>query len=278
MSIDVEIKQGLFGRKTMPLEVILGEHLHYGEFVDDHLIPGQRGDSEFIAYDPRRIGRGFSVIWHPEEKRKIVLRQLHPSTRQELTEFFAAVERMTKYWDGKLTVDGTRLSLKAFMESLPGMLDFNEKLIRQFSEQVLSGEHDSWSFFCTLWPLTMGAEEAAVFARNPTAYEDWLHEQQSVEAVYASPRFYGTEQGIVGEFLLPSKGSVLLPRKPAVPFGIVDAATGKPLECSTWQIRFEREKETGPVSYQVFLDTLPEEKKVRYDGDRFLFRAEGENG
>lgn len=274
MSIDVEIKQSLFGRKTMPLEVILGEHLHYGSFVNDHLLPGQMGEGEFIAYDPRQIGRGFSVIWTPREKRKITLRLLHPSTEQELREFFSAVERMTTHWEGKLTVDGTRLRPEDFLQSLPGMLEFNEKLIRDLSQQVLSGEHDSWTLFSALWPLTLGPEEAAVFVQDPSAYGRWLHERQSVEAIYASPRFYATEQGIQGEFTLPSQGCVILPDQPTVPFGIVDTATGKALECDTWQVRFEAKENTAPISYQDFLSMLPPEKKVRYDGDHFLIRSE----
>ena len=65
MAIDVLIKQKLFGNKTVPLEVILGDSLHYGNFENDRLNIGELGETEFLAYNPRRIGRGFSVIWHP---------------------------------------------------------------------------------------------------------------------------------------------------------------------------------------------------------------------
>ena len=71
MSIDVLIKQRLFGNKTMPLEVILGEHLHYGHFVKDRLNVGELGETEFVAYNPKSIGRGFSAVWNPKEKKAI---------------------------------------------------------------------------------------------------------------------------------------------------------------------------------------------------------------
>ena len=44
MSIDVLIKQKMFGGNTMPIGVILGEHLHYGNFVNDQLNIGELGE------------------------------------------------------------------------------------------------------------------------------------------------------------------------------------------------------------------------------------------
>ncbi|MBO5305776.1 MAG: hypothetical protein J6B12_03330, partial [Clostridia bacterium] len=111
MSIDVLIKQKLFSNKTMPLAVILGENLKYGNFSNDRLDVGVLGESEFVAYNPQNIGRGFSVIWNPKEKRKISLRLPQPSTKRELTDFYATVERMAKYWDAKLVVDGIKQPL-----------------------------------------------------------------------------------------------------------------------------------------------------------------------
>ena len=69
MAIDILIKQKMFGGKTMPLDVILGEHLHYGNFVTDQLNIGELGENEFVAYNPDSIGRGFSVIWNSGEKK-----------------------------------------------------------------------------------------------------------------------------------------------------------------------------------------------------------------
>ena len=124
MSIDVLIKQKLFGSKIMPLEVILGEHLHYGNFVNDQLHVGELGETEFIAYNPESIGRGFSVVWNPKEKKTIALRLPQPSTTQELKDFYGAIERMVNYWNGKLIVDGSRVSLPEFLSAFNNMVDF----------------------------------------------------------------------------------------------------------------------------------------------------------
>ena len=106
MSIDVILTQkGLF-KKPMPLEVILGKELAYGKMEGFRLIRGQLGETEFLAYHPEHIARGFSVIWSPEEKERIQLRALTPSTEAELRDFYDAVDRMVSYWNGRLEVDG----------------------------------------------------------------------------------------------------------------------------------------------------------------------------
>lgn len=45
----------MFGSKAIPLDVILGEKLHYGNFVSYQLNVGELGDTEFIAYNPESI-------------------------------------------------------------------------------------------------------------------------------------------------------------------------------------------------------------------------------
>ena len=84
----------------------------------------------------------------------------------ELKDFYSAIERMVKYWDAKLVVDGNRLRLDSFMTSLQDMIEFNEKTIKQFSQQILDGEHDTLTLYSTMWPLSIGKEEATIFLKN----------------------------------------------------------------------------------------------------------------
>ena len=273
MAIDVMIQQKLFGNKSMPLEVILGESLHYGNFVNDQLNVGELGESEFIAYNPESIGRGFSVIWNPNEKKKILLRLPQPSTTQELTDFYAAVERMTKYWNAKLVVDSNKVSLGSFMEGLRDMIDFNDKIIDQFSRQVLDGEHDTLTIYSAMWPLSIGKEEAALFLNNSDSYAKWLHEKQSMDVYFASPDFYVGDDGFFARYFLIDGLPAVFPEKPAVPFGVTDPATGRPLECEKWMICLGIEGEKAPlceIEYSKFLSIIPENKKSKYDGNHFL--------
>lgn len=276
MAIDVLIKQKLFSSKTMPLEVILGDNLHYGNFVDDKLNKGELGESDFVAYNPQSIGRGFSVIWNPLEKKAITLRLPQPSTTQELKDFYSAIERMVKYWDAKLVVDGNRLRLDSFMTSLQDMIEFNEKTIKQFSQQILDGEHDTLTLYSTMWPLSIGKEEATIFLKNSDSFAEWLHEKQAMDVYFASPDFYVDHNGIFATFHLMNNLPAIFPYQPTVPLGAIDPETGKQLECEQWVILLRIEGEDEPLcqmEYSKFLNTIPDSKKVRYDGNHFLLSA-----
>lgn len=273
MAIDVLIKQKLFCSKTMPLQVILGEYLHYGNFINDQLNVGELGETEFIAYNPASIGRGFSVVWNPKEKKTITLRLPQPSTTSELKDFYAAIERMVSYWDGKLIVEGSRVSLSAFMSTYDNMVDFNNKIIKQFSQQILDGEHDTLTLYSTMWPLAIGKEEASLFMENPNYYAEWLHEKQSMDVHFASPHFYVGDNGIIARYILTNNLPTVFPHQPTVPFGATDPTTGKQLECKKWLIWLGIEGENEPLcemEYSKFMSLIPEGKKSKYDGSHFI--------
>ena len=273
MSIDVLIKQRLFGNKTMPLQVILGEHLHYGNFVKDQLNVGELGETEFIAYNPQSIGRGFSVVWNPKEKKAIALRLPQPSTTQELKDFYDAIERMVNHWHGNLVVDGSRVSLPDFLSNFENMVNFNNKILNHFSQQVLDGKSDTLTLYSTMWPLTIGKEEATMFMENPNYYAEWLHEKQSINVYFACPSFYIGDNGIFARYILTNNLPAVFPYQPAVPFGATDPTTEKQLECKEWLIWLGIEGEKEPLcemEYSKFLSLIPESKKSKYDGSHFL--------
>jgi len=273
MSIDVLIKQRLFGNKTMPLKVILGEHLHYGHYVKEQLNVGELGETEFIAYNPKSIGRGFSAAWNPKEKKAIALRLPQPSTTQELRDFYDAIQRMVNYWRGILVVDGSRISLPDFLSTFDDTVDSNQRILHHFSHQVLDRESDVFTLYSTMWPLSVGKEEATMFTENPNYYAEWLHEKQSMNVYFASPDFYIGDSGIFARYILTNNLPAVFPYRPTVPFGVTDPATGKHLECKEWLIVLGIEGEKEPLcemEYSKFLSLIPEDKKSKYDGSHFL--------
>ncbi len=276
MAIDVMIEQKLFGRKNMPLEVILGESLNYGNFENDMLNIGELGENEFIAYNPEKIGRGFSVIWTPEEKRRLYLRLPLPSTTRELKDFYCTIERMVKYWGARLTADGSRVSLSEFLDGYDDMVEFNYRALKQFSAQILDGTQEMLTLYSAMWQLTLGKEEAAIFSNEPERFDEWLHEKQDIDVFFESPDLYNSENGIFGRFFITDELPAIFPNEPTVPFGITDSETGKALECKNWYIAVGFHDEKRPIremEYSEFLDSLPEDKKTRYDGNHFLLDA-----
>ena len=70
MSIDVCIKQkGLF-KKTIPLDVIVGDELAFG-INDGMRMVGDDQEGNMIFYNPNSIGRGFHISWDEEEKNEL---------------------------------------------------------------------------------------------------------------------------------------------------------------------------------------------------------------
>ncbi|MBS6448126.1 MAG: DUF4299 family protein [Clostridiales bacterium] len=269
MSIEVTVKQKFLGGKTMPLEVILGDQLHCGNYEYDCLQVDECGETEFIAYHPEHIGRGFSVVWNPNEKKSLALRLPQPSTVQELRDFYAAVKRVADYWGGRLIVDGNPMPTDAFMAGFENMVRFNERLIKQISQQVLDGEYETLMLYSAMWPLVMGKEEAAAFLADSACYSAWLHEKQSQSVRYVSPHFYRDAQGFFAQYIFVGGMNCIFPQKPTVPLGVLDPDSGKPLECSCWRVllKAEDEKEAlGELEYSDFLHRIPKNKIERYDG------------
>ncbi len=273
MAIDVVIKQKLFGKKTMPLEVILGDSLAYGYWENDQLTEEKLGDTEFIVYNPQTIGRGFSVIWNPRETKVISLRLPMPSTTQELRSFYDTVSRIAVYWSGALIVDGNRTKLSAFLEGFDDMVAFNDMILGHLAEQIQNGENKSFTFYSAKWPLTIGIKEAEMFRDNPASFAQWLHEKQSMDVFFCNPRFYAGENGIFGQYMLMNDLPTVFPDTPCVPLGMTDPGTGKALECRQWRVALVIEQQSGTlceIDYDTFLRKIPEDHKIRYDETHFL--------
>jgi len=276
MSIDVTIRQKGIFKKVLPLEVILGERLSYGCFMNDSLTKKLIGSSEFVAYNPEHIGRGFSVIWSEKERSRVSLRLPQPSTPDELREFYDSVSRIVKYWNASLTVDGSKVSLDEFTGGYSSMVEFNEKIIKQFSQSVLDGENDTLTVYATMWPLHIGRDEAALFISDPSAYYSWLHEKQDVDAEYASVRFYYGDSGIIGRYFITPDRAYIFPKTPHVPFGITDSDTGKALECSDFRVCLmndEGEEPFGELGFSDFLTLLSGDKVISHDSGLLLISA-----
>ena len=269
MSVDLTITQkGLF-KKTLPLSVILGDRLHYGSYDDSwRLKNGELAEREFIAYLPDAIARGFSVTWNNLEKHSVDMRLLTPTGREEIKEFYAAVSRIMKYWNADLLVEGEKVSLERWTAGSGDYIDFNTRVLHDICQKIEDGEIREYTLFSALWPLTIGKEEAHSFIDDPGAFDSWLSEKQSIDVYYAGPRFYRTENGIIGRYVLSENVRSVFPLKPEVPFGMTDPETGNQLKCDNFLVSFfsfTKDGFIGELNYDSFIRRLPSEKTSRYD-------------
>lgn len=275
MAMNVTISQRIFGNKSMPLEVILGSELHYGRLESDHLEVEERDENEIIVYDPGCIGRGFSVEWNPDEKKKLKLRLPMPAPEKEIRQFYSAVARMTEYWKAKLNVDDEATTLSAFMQGLEEMIRFNEKLVRNFAQEVLDGKHEKLMLWSAMWPLEFGGDEAQRFLETTAAFGEWLHEKQSMDVYHAPVQMYRGESGPMGLFFCMDECPTVYPDQPTVPFGLIDENTGKPLVCNDWRVALMLQNEEdaiGQIAFNDFVKKLDSKRISRYDAGHFLMQ------
>ena len=273
MSIDVVLTQKGFFKKPMPLEVILGKELAYGEMEGFRLIRGQLGKTEFLAYHPAHIARGFSVIWSPEEKERIQLRALMPSTEAELRDFYDAVDRMVSYWNGRLEVDGAPMNADQFQAGFSEMVSFQQRALEDMCRNILAGMNGDLTLFSARWPLVVGKEEAYRFLEEPETFGQWLHEKQSIDAYYAAPLFFNGPAGILGRYVLTEEVRSIFPTQPSVPFGAIDPKTNQKPVCDDFAVALysnTRETVIGEIPYDRLLQKIPPEKVSQFDGGTVL--------
>lgn len=276
MSIDVTITQKSLIKKTLPLHIILGDELQYGAFDGFRLEPDVIGEGGLIAYNPEHIGRGISIEWKEQDKEKVVLRSLTPTNPDEIRDFFSVIERICNYWKCELEVDGEKQSTKEFFARLPEFVDFNERTLKAFFVDIVSGKQKQFSMFCAMWPLEIGIDEARRFIENPEDFYGWMHERQTIDAYYAKPSFFvSNDDRILGRYVVTEDVRSIFPLTPSVPFGTVDPDTQEQLKCEKFVVGLYSITENdglGLVPYETFINyVMP--KSEKYDGFNIIFEG-----
>lgn len=278
MGFHVQIKASLFHRKPLPLSVITGETLWYGntdEFVQTML--DEVGKSDFVAFDPEHIGRGFQVIWHEGERKNVLLNQSLPCSRGDLIALHAAAERIAAFWHGTIWVDDKKTTLKEFRKKLDEHIAENERFIRMMAEKMMSITDQNIEIDGAMWPLHPGREEAERFLQSPAEYDRWLHEKQAFDACYL-PIVYGVpkeRQSAVGftSFSSMEIPCIYMDKVPPEGFSTVEPGTGRRFLVSEWLISVEDEEGLiCEIPYEEFRAKLPADKVSRYDNDMILIQ------
>ncbi len=177
MAIEISIKQPLHGSKTMPIDIILGNELHPGCTVGDRFETDCIGAIDFVAYEPSCIGRGFSVKWNERETQQIDLRLPVPSTTREIKVMFVAAERIARYWNADLILDGDTMDLFRFRLATDDKIAHNDRVRRYMCSRILDGTDESLVAY-SLIPLTVGKAEAEQFLGGDNVFTAWLHQMQ----------------------------------------------------------------------------------------------------
>lgn len=271
MSVNVEIIQkGLF-KKALDYRTIIG-NLGYGVYENNRLDEDKIGD-DFIVYDKNHIGRGISVICGKDEKNKVELRMLIPTCNEEIDVLYDMIERICSVWTKCVIMqDDEEIKLSDFAQWRNKMKGFNADSLNSFLEK--SETMNTLALFSAMWQLDMGQEEREEFLASDepvTAYGEWLHRLQEMDVYYAMPRFYQTDDGLIGVYFITEDTRSAVPLVPAVPFGLTDGS-GKPVEINNWRASFysiTADETIGDMPYDDFIKHVKDGTK-RYDGSRVI--------
>lgn len=274
MSIDVSIKQKGFFKKTMPLKVILGNHLSFGCYGKDGICLDEEEPVEnyFIAYNKNHIGRGFTVDWTENEKDEILLRASTPCHPEELNDFFDAVKRMTDYWKCELEVDGDITNPDEFLSKREEFQNFNVNFTKKMINETASGLEDSFIMPCVMFPLVLGKVEAVQFKDNVGDFFQWLHDRQTIDAYYGIPQLYQNRDRIVSMYVLTEKTRSIFPTNPEEQLKLINLVNQNEIfndEELLSLYSITEEKVIGTIPYHRFLEFFLD-KCERFDDRHIL--------
>ena len=275
MSIDVVMKQKGFLKKVLPLSIIIKENLAYGTYDGMRIEPDIIKDNEIMLYHPKYIGRGFSVIWNKEEKDKVVLRLLNPTLPHEIDSFFECIQRIASYWKCELEIDGQIQKINDFLRRKQEFIDFNERVTVDMLNNIISGENNNLTLFCTMFPLVVGEKEANAFINDVSLFYQWMNDKQQIDAYYAKPQFYKIDDKIEGRYVCTEDVCSIFPCKPYVPFGFINPETNQELECDSYNVclySILEDQMIGEVTYEAFIDYVQEYAQV-FDDKNILFEG-----
>ncbi|MGN0674416.1 MAG: DUF4299 family protein [Oscillospiraceae bacterium] len=278
MSIDIEItRKGLF-KKALDYRTIIG-NLGYGVYRNNRLDEGKIGE-EFIVYDKNHIGRGISVVCGKDEKNRVELRLLNPTCNEEIDVLYDMIERICSVWTKYIVKqDDEEIKLSDFSEWRSKMKEFNSNSLDSFLEKMETMEN--LTLFSAMWQLDMGQEERKkiLVSDEPVkAYGEWLHRLQEMDIYFAMPRFYNTDNGLVGVYFITEDTLSAVPLVPAVPLGLTDE-NGKPVKIDNWRASLysiTADDTVGDMPYSNFIDRVKDSAK-RYDGSRIIIEPMSDN-
>jgi len=281
MAIEITIMQKGSSRKALPFEVIIGDELMYGRSDGTLLLEDIIGEGRFIAYNPKHIGRGFSVEWKEGETYKVSLRLTIPSHDEEIDDFYDAVTRIAIYWGNcKIRQDKKVLSLDSFAfqrsetkaKSFKMLSDLCNKTkidkdgipITEVNFDKLTPYYEAEIYLhCAKWPLILGGEEKAMLADSTDSlnFKEFLHEKQVISAYYAKAFYYQHPETkkFHAKFGIDENNPSIFPLKPEVPEWLIDRSTGKQIEIDNWEIMLfstTKDEVLGEMPYADFIARL----------------------
>ncbi len=257
MAVNIEIRQKKLLKKEITIPGIAElKGLSYGVCDENGVLIRDEVGRYTVLYDKEKIGRGFEV-WF--EDKDILMRLPLPTTAGDIVKFYTLVECLC----GKLGVnefirDGEKVPAEYCNLFIQQDTDLSINALEDIGRKLLAGESEQFFIFGAFNPVSLGVREINRIAGSMDNFEDLLHELQSTELEFLSPRFFREENGeIYGIYFLDEDTLSAVPLKPYI---LTDE-----VEVKTWYAVLP-----GSVSlkYEDFIANV--KKTAEYDDSRIL--------
>lgn len=278
LSFDAILTQKSVFPKPLPLNVLLGDSLHYGTYEGMHLAREKVGSMGFVAYHPEHIGRGIRVAWTKTETKSITISLPLPSSDEEINDFIDMILRVSKAWTCSISFNDTILT----SQILKGMTeDFeitNLRLLHDLMQDVLNQDSEGeLSLSCAMHRIVVGKKEANQFWAGTTTdkFRDWMHHLQERNAFVAEVELLMNkdQRTYTGRFTLPSHLPIIFPNHPVLPLPYFDLTTGESYyHVTQWEVRLLDTDENftyGYLSFDELQKRIPSEKVHYFDAANF---------
>ena len=188
MSVNIRIMQkGFFRRKKFIIDdLVKMSHLSFGVMDENcQLIPNQIGDHT-ILFDRKYLQRGIEIYIQNHD---ICLNLSLPTSMDEIQLFYYLVKVYCEYMDtDEFVKDDWLMDIKDIdlqmvydkRTSADALMDLKSKL----------SDHKYFEIFGILHPISIGENELNDFGTDLDLFGQYLHNQQALDAYYATPRIY----------------------------------------------------------------------------------------
>lgn len=258
MAVNIEIRQKKLFKKEITVPGIAElKNLSFGVANENYVIIEGETGKYTILYDKESIGRGFEV-WI--EDKDIFMRLPLPSTAGDIVKFYTLIECLC----GKMGVkefirEGEKVPVEYCNMFIQQDTDASIEAIEEITSRILSGESKQFFIFGAVNPVALGVKEVNKIAGNMDYFEELLHELQTLDLYYASPRFYKKENGeLFGMYFIEEDLVTAVPYSPYVLFEMDE-------EVNEWYMYLPG---GITVSYDNFIEKAPHVRD--YDDVRFI--------
>lgn len=257
MSVNIRIKQkSLFKKKLTINDIIKLTNLSYGVCDENYRLIRNEIANHTLIYDENKLARGIDLSLDGTD---ILLLMSLPTSSQEIRKFYEVIEKICQELKIKKYIreeeivslnDKDKFIKYDEHASIAGLEDIREKIERE--------EYKRFEIFGIYNPISIGPKEIKQIGNSLDNLEQYLHNIQSLDVYYATPRVYKIKDKLVGIYAVGPNIPSVIPTSPYIVLNQIQ-------KIEEWYVML---KEGKTVKYEDFINHI--DTKEYYDANHMI--------